>query len=68
MDFKNANINCIQKSVNNFDWARAFQNQNCKEQRKILSETLLNIIRNFIPHKIKKCDYKTSEWINRLST
>ena len=28
----------------------------------------MNIIRNFIPHKIKKCDYKTPEWINRLIT
>ena len=28
----------------------------------------MNIIRNFIPHKIKKCDYKTPEWINKLST
>ena len=64
-DFKSANTECIQKSINNFDWARAFQNQNCNEQCKILSETLLNIFRNFIPHKVKKFDYKTPEWINK---
>ena len=51
-DFKSANIECIQKSINNFDWARGFQNQNCDEQCRILSETLLNISRNFIPNKI----------------
>ena len=56
-DFKSANIVCIQKSINNFDWARAFQDQNCNEQWRILSETLLNIFRNFIPHKIKRFDY-----------
>ena len=64
-DFKSANTECIQKSINNFDWARAFQNQNCNEQCKILSETLLNLFCNFILHKIKKFDYKTPEWINK---
>ena len=56
-DFKSANTECIQKSINNFDWVRAFHNQNCNEPCKILSETLLNIFRNYILHKIKKFDY-----------
>ena len=34
--------------------------------QNILSETLLNIFHNFIPHKIIKIDFKTPEWINRL--
>ena len=25
----------------------------------------MNIFRNFIPHKIRKFDYRTSEWINK---
>ena len=57
-DIKNANIECIQKSVNNFDRTTTFKNRNCNEQCKILSETLLNVFRNFIFHKIKKFDYK----------
>ena len=61
-DNKNANIGCIQKSIYNFDWTGAFQNQNCNEN---LSETLLNKFHNFIPNKIKKFDYKTPEWINK---
>ena len=49
-----------------FHWAWAFQNQNYNEQCKtLLSETLLNIFRNFIPHKIKKFDFKTPEWVNK---
>ena len=32
---------------------------------EILSEILLNIFQNFIPHKITKFDYKTPEWINK---
>ena len=61
LDFKSANTEYTEKSVNNFDWARVFQNQNCNEQCKILSETLVNIFRNFILHKVKKFDYKTPE-------
>ena len=65
MGYKRANTECIQKSINSFDWARAFYNQNCNEQCKILSETLLNIFRNYIPHKVQKFDYKTPKWINK---
>ena len=50
-DFKSANTECIQKSINNFDWDSTFQNQNCTEQCRILSETLYHIFRNFIPPK-----------------
>ena len=25
----------------------------------------MNIFRNFIPHEVKKFDYKTPEWINK---
>ena len=58
-DYKNANIGCIQKSIFNFDCSRAFQNRNCNEKYKILSETLLNIFLNFIPRKI------SLQWINK---
>ena len=45
--------------------ARSVQNQNCNEQSKILTETLLNIFCNFISHKIKKIHYKIPEWIDK---
>ena len=64
-DYKNASIGCIQKPICNFDWTRAFQNRNCNEKCKLLSGTLLNIFHNFIPHRIKKFNYKTLEWINK---
>ena len=65
-DYKNANIEYIQKLIYNFEWIRAFQNRNYNKKCKILSETLLSISHNFIPHKIKKIDYKTPESMNRL--
>ena len=64
-DYKNAYIECIQKSIYTFDWTRSLENRNCNEKSKILSETLLNIFHNFIPYKTKRIDYKTPEWINR---
>ena len=54
---KNRNIILIQLGL---------QNRNCNEKCKILSETLLNMFHNFIPHRINKSDYKTSEWFNKL--
>ena len=65
LDYKNANIGSIQKSMYYFDWTRVFQNRNCNEKCKVLSEILLNIFHNFIPHEIKKFDYKTPQWINK---
>ena len=67
-NYKNASIRRIQKSKNNFDWARDFQNWYCNEKFIILSKTLLNIFHNFILHKIitrKKNDYKNLQRINK---
>ena len=67
-NYKNASVRRIQKSKNNFDWARDFQNWYCNEKFIILSKTLLNIFHNFILHKIitrKKNDYKNLQRINK---
>ena len=67
-NYKNASIRHIQKSKNNFDWARDFQNWYCNEKFIILSKTLLNIFHNFILLKIitrKKNDYKNLQRINK---
>ena len=55
----------MQNPINNFDWARAFQNQNCSKQCKVLPEIFMKIFCNFLPHKTKKFDYKTPERINK---
>ena len=33
---------------------------------KLLTNTLMNIFRNYIPHKTNKFDHKTPEWMNAL--
>ena len=52
--------------MSNFDWPKTFRNKNANENCKLLMDTLMNIFRNYIPHKTKKTDYKTPEWMNTL--
>ena len=47
-DYKDPNIECIHKSINNFDWTRAFQNRNRNDQYRISTETLFNIHAFFV--------------------
>ena len=64
--YKNADTESIQKAISNFDWPKAFRNKNANESCKLLTDTLMNIFRNYIPHITKKFDYKTPEWMNTL--
>ena len=48
-------------SISNFDWPKTFRNKNANENCKLLTDTSMNIFRNYIPHKTKKLDYKAHE-------
>ena len=60
-DYKNADTESIQKAISNFDWSKAFRDKNVNESCKLLTDSLVNIFRNYIPHKTQKFDYKTPE-------
>ena len=47
-----------------FDWHKAFKNKNTNGMTRIQTDTLMNIFKNFIPHKTKKFDCKYPEWMN----
>ena len=47
-----------------FDWHKAFKNKNTNEMARILTDTVMDIFKNFIPHKTKKFDCKYPEWMN----
>ena len=49
-----------------FDWRSAFKSNTVNKNCKIRTDTLMNIFENFIPHKTKKFDYKTPEWMNSM--
>ena len=52
--YKKANIQNIQKAVSMFDWRSAFKGNTINKNYKILTDMLMNIFENFIPHKTKK--------------
>ena len=52
-DYKYANTESIQKAISNFDWPKAFRNKNANESCKLLTDTLMVILRNYIPTKPK---------------
>ena len=39
-----------------FDWSKSFLHQKANEKRKLLTDILLNVFKNFIPHKIQRFD------------
>ena len=53
-DYKQANTENIQKAISMFDWQKAFKNKNTNEMTRILTDTSMNIFKNFILHKTKK--------------
>ena len=50
-DCKHANTGNIQKAITMFDWQKTFINKNTNEMTRILTDTLVNISKKFIPHK-----------------
>ena len=51
-DYKHADTETIQKAISVFDWQKVFKNKNTNEMTRILIDTLINISKNFIPHKL----------------
>ena len=60
--YKLANSDCIQRAIINFDWEKAFHNVDVNKQVMLLNETVLNIIRNFIPHETVTFDDRDRDY------
>ena len=43
-------------AIKHFGWAKAFLNVDVNKKVLLFNESILNIIHNFIPHKIVTCD------------
>ena len=48
-----------------FDWSKVFLHRNANEKCKILTDTLLNVFKTFIPQKTQKFEFKTPNWMNK---
>ena len=62
--YKLPNSDCIQSASANFDWEKEFHNVDVNKQLMLFSETVPNIIWNFIPHETIKFDDSDPPWKN----
>ena len=62
--YQKANLGLIRRAVNEFDWVRPLSNVSIDKKVCHFTETLLNIIHNFIPHERIVCDDRDPPWIN----
>ena len=58
--YNDANTELIRRAVDQFNWQKAFLNKNVNEKVNIFNETILNILRNFIPHETVLCDDRST--------
>ena len=62
--YNRAETELINRAISNFNWEHVFSPLDPNEQVELLNNTLLNIFRNFIPHKIMKSNNKYAPWIS----
>ena len=63
-DYKNADTSSVQRAIENFNWKYAFESETINEKVQVFSEVLMNILSNFVPHKLLKFNYKQPPWMN----
>ena len=63
--YERANTELMRRALDQFDRLRALSNVNVDEKVYFFTETLLNIILNFIPHETIICDDRDPPWINK---
>ena len=54
--YSQANVDYIQQAINLFNWENAFLNTDVNTQLSIFSNTVLNILNDYIPHETRICD------------
>ena len=55
----------IRRAIHEFNWKRALSNLNVDEQVTVFNRTILNIMKNFIPHETIVCDDKGPPRFNK---
>ena len=53
--YNRAQVSLIKRSIENFNWTSAFEGLSVNDQVELFNDSLLNILRNFIPHENVKC-------------
>ena len=63
-DYKNADLQSINKAIEMFNREKLSQNKNIHDQLKLFNEKIVNIVSNYIPNKCITCNGKDSPWLN----
>ena len=63
-NYKNADASFIQCAIENFNWQYAFGSKTINEKVQVFGEVLMNILSNFVPHKLLNFNYKQPPWMN----
>ena len=56
--YREASTDLIRRAISNFNWEKASCNYAVTQKVSIFSETILNVLRNYIPHETLTCDDK----------
>ena len=62
--YKEADADLSRRSIEMFDWDKAFTNSNVNNMVDICTKTIQNILSNFIPHQTIIIDDKDPPWFN----
>ena len=62
--YNRAEVTLIKRSIESFNWARAFMNLSVNDRVELFNNTLFNIFRNFIPNETIKCNHRDPPWMN----
>ena len=63
--YQKADSILIRRAIYEFSWKRALSNLNVDEQVTVFNRTILNIMKNFIPHETIVCDDKDPPRFNK---
>ena len=64
-DYNRANPDLVRRAIDLFDWDKALRFNDVDKQVAIFSDTLMNIMQNFIPNETIICDDRDHPWINK---
>ena len=63
--YNRANADLIRRAINLFDWDKTLRFNDVDKQVSIFSDTLMNIMQNFIPNEAIIWDDRDLPWINK---
>ena len=64
LHYQKPNVDQIREAINEFPWDNRFANISVNEQVQLFTQTIQNIIFNYIPHETITCDDRNPPWID----